>query len=133
MKATKRKRKKKEEKGTWRWRFCVSSREFDAWNSLDYVCCCCCSSHISLPSKSSQLYLPLSLPLSIMWTMIYLSGLDPTSLKYIGLGLADWMRLGKPNKTPWPFKFFLNRPLTYFSFQLNKSDKTKKKCKEIYR
>jgi hypothetical protein len=38
--------------------------------------------------------------LSIMWTMIYLSGLDPTSLKYTGLGLADRIRLGKPNKTP---------------------------------
>jgi hypothetical protein len=38
--------------------------------------------------------------LSIMWTMIYLSGLDPTSLKYTGLGLADRIRLGKLNKTP---------------------------------
>jgi len=76
--------------------------------------------------QSSELYLPLSLSLlaergilSIMWTMIYLSGLDPTSLKYTGLGLADRIRLGKPNKTPSPFKFFLNRPLTYFSSQLD--------------
>jgi len=59
--------------------------------------------------QSSELYLPLSLSLSllaergilsIMWTMIYLSGLDPTSLKYTGLGLADRIRLGKLNKTP---------------------------------
>jgi hypothetical protein len=44
---------------------------------------------ISLSLQKVPNFTFLSPPLSIMWTMIYLSGLDPTSLKYIGLGLAD--------------------------------------------